>query len=147
MKKLNVIAILTLVIVCSLVISSKIAQAYTYRTNEHCTGYVATGNEMANGQWPKIGDVAVHPTKTYGNIPIIKFGTELYIDSIRAEGKTPQIAWVSPIGVIVSVLTVGDIGDPAFNRGLSTYFVDLYFGYDTTAADNWGKGSISYHYN
>lgn len=146
MKKFNFIAILSLIIVWSSVISSQFVQAATYKTNQDCTGYVATGDPMANGEWPIIGYVAVHPTTSDGNTPVIPFGTYLYIDSIKSQNGTWQSSWNSPGGVL-TFLRVGDIGDKVFDRGLSTYWVDLYYGDHSTDAVNWGKGAINYHYN
>ena len=100
---------------------------------------------MANGEWPEIGNVAVHPTVKLGNTPVIPFGTYLYIDDINAQDKAPSDYFESPDGEI-SVLKVGDIGDKKFDRSLTTYWVDLFFGDYVTEAKQWGKGSINYNF-
>lgn len=116
------------------------------RTNQDCTAYLDTGNRMANGEWPKIGYVAVHPSKKGGTKPIIPFGTILYIDSIRSQDGTADSIWYSPEDE-VNMLCVGDMGDVNYNRGLSTHWIDLYYGDYSSQARDWGKGKISYHYN
>lgn len=101
---------------------------------------------MANGEWPKIGDVAVHPSVKGGSTPIIPYGTYLIIDLICSQDGLYDDYWHSPEGDI-GALKVGDLGDVKYDRGFTKYWVDLYYGDYTTEANAWGLGKIYYHYD
>lgn len=130
----------------SLLIAINLALTSAYaisRTDQDATGYGWSGNKMANGEWPEIGCVAVHPTTYNGSTPVIPFGTFLYVDSFTntETGETTEFV-PSPEGEL-TILKVSDLGDVKKNRGLSTYWVDLYWGsYEVS----FGKSKITYHY-
>lgn len=101
---------------------------------------------MANGQWPDVGYVAVHPTKYLGATPVIPFGTILYVDSCKSDKQNSDNVVYAPNDELTS-LCVGDLGDTDFALHRTTYFLDLYFGRDISYARDWGVGKIAYHYN
>lgn len=143
MKKTSLFLAIMLILCFSISLG---AQATTYKTNQDCTAYCWTGDRMANGQWPSIGYVAVHPTTYLGATPVIPFGKILYVDSCQSDLQALDYVVYAPDGEYTS-FCVGDLGDTDFDLNRTKYFLDLYFGTDTTYANNWGVGTIAYHYN
>lgn len=120
--------------------SATAANALWYNQyNQDSTAYLATGNRTASGVWPAVGMCAVH---RYSNgTPYINFGTTVYLDG----PATPDILIQ---GVYYYAFDVQDTGDANFVR--STYWLDFYFGNNTsanqTAALNYGVRKIGYGY-
>lgn len=132
-----------------LLIFSLSSFAYTYKYGEESTAYVSTGELTSSGVWPEVGYCAVHPSVNGGSTPIIPYGTVLYIDKI-VNAYSPYEEWdelIHPDYGEVSTLQVQDIGDKWYSRGVSLYWVDIFWGDDEESADEYGIRYIDYHYN
>lgn len=134
------------VIAMSLVLSGFAVSATTFQTNQDATAYTWTGHNTANGKVPTINMVAVHATVKGGTVPVIPYGTILYIDSV-IQRTAPYEEWdnmvYTPDGEVES-FKVEDLGDQGYTH--TRYWLDFYWGADVASANQFGTRTVNYHY-
>ncbi|GMK40880.1 hypothetical protein PCCS19_39360 [Paenibacillus sp. CCS19] len=118
---------------------SALAATTTTKSNQDSTAYNATGNNTANGNLPRLGIVAVHRVKditsgSTSNSPVIPFGTSINVTNVDI---------YLPNSGYRDIFTVDDTG---LGPNRTDYWIDVYFGTDTTSAINYGVTKVSYTY-
>lgn len=96
-----------------------------YYFDQDITAYTAKcGRITASGLIPEVGYVAVHPARwgmDQWNNPIIPFGASITL-------LDTEESIFHPIYGELRSFQVQDIGDMLNSRGLSRYFLDIYWG-------------------
>ncbi|HZX21853.1 MAG TPA: hypothetical protein VFF25_05635 [Clostridia bacterium] len=96
-----------------------------YYFEQDITAYTAKqGAIMASGVTPEVGYVAVHPARwgmEQWNNPIIPFGASITL-------LDTEESIFHPIYGELRSFQVQDVGDMLNSRGLSRYFLDIYWG-------------------
>lgn len=126
MKKLLSVTILIAIIMFGFNLESQ-TQAATTHIFQDVTAYVGSTNGHGGAVYPNkaYSTVAVHQKSYTNSAPILDFGTMIITDtSLSLPGYGPR-----------SIFNVTDTGD--LNRRWSTYWIDIYFGTNTTT--NWNN--------
>lgn len=96
-----------------------------YYFEQDITAYTAKyGAVMASGVTPEVGYIAVHPAiwgREQWNNPIFSFGASITL-------LDTEESILHPIYGELRSFQVQDVGDMLNSRGLSRYFLDIYWG-------------------
>lgn len=148
-KKFCIMSLVILMLFCFT--SFQVTAAQVTRTDQHATAYTSDAGDLtASGLQYQVGYVAVHPIYWGSDIPVLPFGTIIYILEVKDTNGNYISDGITPPGATdeMYAFQVQDIGDR--DRILSEYFIDFYWGIKTPeteqSAINFGLKKVDYTY-